>query len=61
MQLGWLIVAGGVLLGVAALGADIVGAGRFGGIGPAQKQALTAAGLIIAFGASLAPFGRRLA
>jgi hypothetical protein len=58
-QLGWLIVAGGVLLATATLSADLLGAGRFGGLGPAQRQALAAAGLAIAFGLTLVPLGRR--
>ena len=58
-QLGWLIVAGGALLALAALSADLLGAGRFGGLGPAQRQALMGAGLIIAFGLTFLPFGHR--
>lgn len=58
-QLGALILAVGVLLAGAALGADLVGAGRFHGLGPAQRQALVAAGLLIALGVSLLPLGRR--
>jgi hypothetical protein len=52
-------VAGGVLLAAVSLGADLLGAGRFGGLGPAQQQALAAAGLTIVFGLSLVPLGRR--
>jgi hypothetical protein len=58
-QLGWLITAAGGLLAAVSLGADLLGAGRFGGLGPAQQQALAAAGLIVAFGLSLVPLGRR--
>jgi hypothetical protein len=52
-------MAGGVLLALVTFSADLVGAGRFGGLGPAQRQALLAAGLIIAFGLSLLPLGHR--
>ena len=58
-QMAWLIMAGGALLALVTLSADLVGAGRFGGLGPAQRQALLAGGLIIAFGLSLLPLGRR--
>lgn len=60
-QLGWLILGAGLLLAVAAVGADLVGAGRFNGLGPAQRQALAAAVLLIVFGLSLLPLGNRLA
>ncbi len=58
-QLGGLILGGGLLLACVALGADLVGAGRFNGLGPAQRQALAAAGLLIALGLSLVPLGNR--
>jgi hypothetical protein len=58
-QLGWLVIAGGILLAFAGLGADLLGAGRFSGLGPAQRQALVAAGLIIAFGITFLPLGQR--
>jgi len=54
-----LIVAAGVVLALVSLAADLVGAGRFGGLGPAQRLALVAAGLVVVFGLSLLPFGRR--
>ena len=58
-QLGALCVVAGVGLALVAFGADFVGAGRFGGLGPAQKQALLAAAVIIVFGLSLWPAGNR--
>jgi hypothetical protein len=58
-QLGWLCLAAGAALIVAALGADLVGAGRFGGLGPAQRQALAGGALLAAFGLSLLPLGGR--
>ena len=58
-QLGLLSLGAGAALLVLTLAADLVGAGRFGGLGPAQRQALAAAGFLISFGLSLLPFGRR--
>ena len=58
-QLGWLILAAGVMLSIAALGVDLIGAGAFAGLGPAQRQALGAGGLLMLFGASLLPLGHR--
>ena len=58
-QLGWLCLGTGMLLAVAALAADLVGAGRFGGLGPAQQQALGGGGALILFGLSLLPLGHR--
>jgi hypothetical protein len=58
-QLGRLCLLLGLGLGLAALVADFVGAGRFGGLGPAQRQALAAAGLLFVFGLSLLPLGNR--
>jgi hypothetical protein len=58
-QLGLLFI----LLGVGAAGAmfaiDIVGAGQFQGIGPAQRRALLAAGLAVVVGLTLLPLGDR--
>jgi hypothetical protein len=58
-QLGWLCLAAGAALVVAALGADVVGAGRFGGLGPAQRQALAGGALLVVLGVSLLPLGHR--
>lgn len=58
-QLGWLFLAAGLLLGSVTLAADVVGAGRFGGLGPAQRQALAGAAVLIIFGLSLLPLGHR--
>ena len=58
-QLGLLIVAGGVGLAVITLGVNLLGLGRFNGLGPAKQLALAAAGLIVLFGLSLVPLGRR--
>ena len=52
-----------VLLGITAvLGMfviDLLGAGQFQGIGPAQRRALIAAGAAIILGLSLIPLGDR--
>jgi hypothetical protein len=58
-QLGWLMAAGGSLLAIAALGADLVGAGRYNGLGPVQRTALATAIAIVLFGLSLVPLGHR--
>ena len=58
-QLGALCLGAGALLAVATLAADLVGAGRFGGLGPAQQQALGGGGALILFGLSLLPLGHR--
>lgn len=47
-------------LGIAAMFIrDLIGAAQFEGIGPAQRLALLAGGLIILLGLSLLPFGDR--
>ena len=58
-QLGWLIVCAGATLGLVNLGADLAGAGRFAGFGPAQQQTLSAAVLLILLGLTLLPLGDR--
>ena len=58
-QLGWLSLGAGALVVVATLAADLVGAGRFGGLGPAQQQALAGGAVLIVFGLSLLPLGHR--
>jgi len=58
-QLGWLILFAGLAVSLASLGVDLIGAGQFMGLGPAQKQA-TAGGLALAlFGLTLLPLGQR--
>ncbi len=58
-QLGLLFI----LLGVAAAGAtfviDLLGAGQFQGIGPAQQRALVVAVLAVLVGLTLIPLGNR--
>ncbi len=58
-QLGWLILAAGSALTTVALAADLVGAGRFNGLGPAQQQALGFGALLLLFGITLLPLGDR--
>jgi hypothetical protein len=52
-----------ILLGLGAAGAmfvmDLLGAGQFQGIGPAQQRALLAAGLVALIGLTLLPLGDR--
>lgn len=42
---------------VGLFGIDLIGAGQFQGIGPAQRLALLVAGGVILLGASLLPLG----
>ena len=58
-QVGWLFVAAGAALALAALGADLVGAGRYNGLGPAQVRTLGGAAALLIFGLSLVPLGSR--
>jgi hypothetical protein len=58
-QLGWLIIVAGAGLALVTLAADFVGAGRFGGFGPAQVRALGAGAGLIVFGLTLLPLGNR--
>ena len=60
-QLGALIVLGGLALAAFTLAVNLLGLGRFNGIGPAKQLALLAAAAIVIFGLSLVPLGRRLA
>ncbi len=58
-QLGWLMLAAGAALAVLTLAADLVGAGRFNGLGPAQQPALGLGLLLLLFGVTLLPLGDR--
>ncbi len=58
-QLGWLILAAGSALSALTLAADLVGAGQFNGLGPAQQQALGLGLLLLLFGVTLLPLGDR--
>lgn len=58
-----LLGIGFILAGVAAVagifGMDLLGAGQSQGIGPLQRQALLAAGLVILVGLTLLPLGNK--
>lgn len=56
-QLGFVFIALGVLAIAGMFLMDLVGAGQFQGIGPAQRLALLGAGVVILVGITLLPFG----
>lgn len=58
-QLGLLFILLGAGAIVAMFAIDLLGAGQFHGIGPAQRRALLAAGLAIIVGLTLLPLGNR--
>lgn len=58
-QLGWLILGAGGLLTLAGLGIDLVTVGHFKEFGPAQQQAVGGGLLLLIFGLSLLPGGKR--
>ena len=58
-QLGLLFIVLGVGAIIAMFAVDLIGAGQFQGIGPAQRRALIVAGLAILVGATLLPLGNR--
>jgi hypothetical protein len=56
-QLGLLFIAVGGVGIVGLFGIDLLGAGQFNGIGPAQRLGLLAAGALIFVGLTLLPLG----
>jgi hypothetical protein len=58
-QLGLLFIVLGIGAAVALFAIDLLGAGQFQGIGPAQQQALLVAGAVVLLGLSLWPLGDR--
>jgi len=56
-QLGLLMIALGVLAILGLFAMDLVRAGQYQGIGPAQKQAMLAAGAAVIVGLTLLPLG----
>lgn len=58
-QLGLIFIMLGVGAAVGMFAIDLVGAGQFQGVGPAQRRALAAAALAIVAGLSLLPLGSR--
>lgn len=58
-QLGLLFIVLGVGAAVGMFTMDLLGAGQFQGIGPAQRQALLVAALAVIVGLTLLPLGDR--
>jgi hypothetical protein len=58
-QLGIAFILMGGAAGLGVVAVDMLGAGNFQGIGPAQRLALMGAGLVILVGLSLLPLGDR--
>lgn len=58
-QLGLLFILSGIGAAVAMFAMDMLGAGQFQGIGPAQRQALVVAAIIVVVGLTLVPLGDR--
>lgn len=58
-QLGLALIALAIVAVVGSFIYDFLGGGQFSGIGPAQRLALIAAGLVALIGVSLLPLGDR--
>lgn len=58
-QLGMIFMGVGLVGGAGTFVVDLLGAGQFDGVGPAQRLALLGAGLIIFVGLTLLPLGDR--
>ena len=58
-QLGLLFILLGVGAAAAMFVIDLLGAGQFQGIGPAQQRALVVAALAVLVGLTLLPLGHR--
>lgn len=58
-QLGIILLVGGIIGLIGLLGLDLIGAGREGGIGPAQRAGIAGMIVIILVGISLIPLGDR--
>ncbi|MCA9901704.1 MAG: hypothetical protein H6654_00070 [Ardenticatenaceae bacterium] len=56
-QLGLIFIALGILGVLGLFGIDLIGAGQFSGIGPAQRLGLLASGSVILLGLTLLPLG----
>ena len=54
-----IFIAVGLVAGLGLLLVDLLGAGRFDGIGPLQRLALAAVALVILVGCTLLPLGDR--
>ncbi len=58
-QLGVLVLLAGLAAIAGPFLIDLVGAGQFQGIGPTQRLAMLAGGLLVLLGLSLWPLGNR--
>jgi len=58
-HLGIAMLIAGLTAVLVVLAVDWLGAGKFSGIGPAQRLGLSAGLLVVALGLSLIPFGNR--
>ncbi len=58
-QLAYGFIAAGLAAGLAILLVDVLGAGAFQGLGPAQRLALAGAGVAVLVGLTLWPLGDR--
>lgn len=58
-QLGLLFIFLGVVAAAGMFAIDMVGAGQFQGIGPAQRHGLIVATIVIIVGLTLLPLGDR--
>ena len=58
-QLGLLFIVLGTTAAAALFAVDLLGAGRFQGVGPVQRAALAAAALLVVVGITLLPLGDR--
>lgn len=56
-QLGLAFIALGMVAAIGSFANDLFGVGNFQGIGPSQRLALLAAGVIVLVGVSLLPLG----
>jgi hypothetical protein len=58
-HLGVLLLAAGLIAVLGILAVDLLGAGKFSGIGPTQRWALAGGASVALLGASLIPLGDR--
>lgn len=58
-QLGLLFIGLGAAAVLGSFAVDLVGAGQFQGIGPAQQRILIVSGLVVLVGLTLLPLGDR--